>query len=734
MRVDEVKQSLGRSIRHLTGRVPQPSPEATAPVDERVPSAAFTPNDREVASKADLGGKTNRGHKAGRGTTPDGTEVFFKHNDPGARFTRYFPAEDRLADIKDIVGSHVLAQAFEDVPTVTYREGHRQWDGQRIDGVVSDFHADLHTLNKLSPEDIKDRKGAVTMAVARCWLGDLDATFNNGNFWMDGEGRAVAGDFAWGMRSGVSILGTPLANHRAMELLYNKQDVQHAIDRIAGLSDQRIADMVEAAGSKYVHDWTPDLSRHFTRVLIHNRDSLVRHNPFDTYARPGKNPFLRDPLKDRVLRRMPQYLWTIDMARGQVRTVVSRALHPGPVPSRTWTVGEVDTPEMQSAVAGTRTADGGVDKPATAALLGRLPLVPADGLRGYVAAALGRSTNSIEIKHIEGEGEKGHTKHSANMVVDAATGQKLAVLKLFADHDSFVRETDAMQRVQDADLAGGVKGARVIAAARTPYRDDAEAPAVLMSLAPGRPLDDLLMAVRDAAPGERGAALATLREGVVGTARTLAALHTGPETSGQVPPRENLEVMVGKHHKKFDRYLVDDHRLAGLGIDRDRLRQYADATIEGARRNPGPNGFTHGDAHMGNFMYDPESGITMIDFGGVHKTINDEGQPVGEPAHDVAKFHQRLLETGQEMGLSRTEIGDLQHAFLKSYEAAGGAPVTREALRFFELESALWYTHKAFRDLKTDASGQPTPQSQVALQRGADMLRACMTGEVQTRL
>lgn len=82
----------------------------------------------------------------------------------------------------------------------------------------------------------------------------------------------------------------------------------------------------------------------------------------------------------------------------------------------------------------------------------------------------------------------------------------------------------------------------------------------------------------------------------------------------------------------------------------------------------------HGDFRVGNFVYGPEGLRAILDWEGAH---------FGDPMEDISWLALRTWR----FGVDELEIGGLCRLedFLKEYESAGGPPVDRDGLRFWEV-------------------------------------------------
>lgn len=129
---------------------------------------------------------------------------------------------------------------------------------------------------------------------------------------------------------------------------------------------------------------------------------------------------------------------------------------------------------------------------------------------------------------------------------------------------------------------------------------------------------------------------------------------------------------------------------AGLGLTqtdqltewRDRLDEMGDTTatfewafrwLDGHRPPPSPARLVHGDFRMGNLIVDDAGLAAVLDWELVH---------VGEACEDLAWFCIRAWRFGAPEQLGAGGLGSVE-SFVSAYEAAGGEPIDRDALRWW---------------------------------------------------
>jgi aminoglycoside phosphotransferase (APT) family kinase protein len=90
--------------------------------------------------------------------------------------------------------------------------------------------------------------------------------------------------------------------------------------------------------------------------------------------------------------------------------------------------------------------------------------------------------------------------------------------------------------------------------------------------------------------------------------------------------------------------------------------------------NPAEARLVHGDFRLGNFIVGPDGLAAVIDWELAH---------LGDPVEDIGWLCIRSWRFGNDT-LPVAGVGELD-AFLSAYEAAGGEPVERERLRYWEV-------------------------------------------------
>ncbi|UPT72772.1 MAG: hypothetical protein M0D55_12640 [Elusimicrobiota bacterium] len=202
---------------------------------------------------------------------------------------------ERLKIARDVVSAGIMARLG--VPTVGYRAARATIDGRSVLGVESPF-VPMQSL-KHSPElaeRIVNSGDFVRGSVIDAWLGNVDRIQNRGNLWVreSPEGpRVIFGDYDQGLRHGLTVFGVPKVPGSVFGLHAAKdpEALRRAVADVLALTDAEISSLVDDAIAS-MGGFGLESAPYFKAVLIHNRESLRRENPFAELA-SGRDPPLR---------------------------------------------------------------------------------------------------------------------------------------------------------------------------------------------------------------------------------------------------------------------------------------------------------------------------------------------------------------------------------------------------------------------------------------------------------
>ncbi len=361
-------------------------------------------------------------------------------------------------------------------------------------------------------------------------------------------------------------------------------------------------------------------------------------------------------------------------------------------------------------VGAVRTDTGLLDDAALGRFLDRLPTVPgldghpvahslADLLRhdgppagpggaqraavlAFAADVLGREPHQLSLESIGGPGgAKGASGAPVFWVRDAAGG-RVAVVKVFPDVHEFGREVAALDRLHaerfDRLAVPEVRGLGVAGPA------DARTGVLVSAVARGRPLDDLLAAVRDASPGQLDHAVAEARRAFRDTGAALAEMHNRPAGSGgPVADWFTERTATARIVDAISLWAADERFQRLQGFDGQRVIGRFTELLAEVRSEPGFSALVHGDPHPGNFFHDPVTGrVTVIDLESMYGSMDADGRPVGVAALDTGVFEQVLSAFAHNFDVSPL-LPELRAEFLAGYLELGGQPLPEHALALY---------------------------------------------------
>jgi len=338
-----------------------------------------------------------------------------------------------------------------------------------------------------------------------------------------------------------------------------------------------------------------------------------------------------------------------------------------------------------------RTPEGLVDRAAAADLLDGLPTIDptthgvAEALTLFTAEALGRE--SVELQAVSSGGAKGQSGAPVFLARDDS-GAVVAVAKIFPRPEELVSELSSLERLCSPQFTRFAVPAPH-AAALLP--DEAGPAGVLVfAVAPGRSIDDLIEAVHASDSSSRESALEVLNRAVVDVAIALAELHTVPAGSGGRVSTSYLDFHVDLARRLAETVIADPEVYQTMGLlDLRKFRGLLDESIANARSDSSAAALVHGDAHPGNFFWDPSKGVTFIDTPTCHYSMDAKGAPIAAPERDISNFDQRLAHYCRQFDLTESETTGLRHAFLDAYNSAGGAELSESKLKMFGARSVL---------------------------------------------
>jgi hypothetical protein len=160
--------------------------------------------------------------------------------------------------------------------TVRYREAHAHHNGEVLRGTACELVEDIQELagHENLLENLKDPDRAILGTVVCAWLGDFDRSIKNENIWFDKNREVIFGDYGCAGLEQVNAFGVmPKVNRKLFASAATPENVGAALDKVRGLSNRQIHDMVRH-GARLIPTVTKDVLEEMTATLIKNRDQL----------------------------------------------------------------------------------------------------------------------------------------------------------------------------------------------------------------------------------------------------------------------------------------------------------------------------------------------------------------------------------------------------------------------------------------------------------------------------
>lgn len=185
---------------------------------------------------------------------------------------------------------------------------------------------------------------------------------------------------------------------------------------------------------------------------------------------------------------------------------------------------------------------------------------------------------------------------------------------------------------------------------------------------------------------ERLHALRIAQKGVEKLGAALAEFH-------QLRTRKNMPLDVTIFERmehdlsKVEKYLMERN----LCIDISMLRNYAAYLVNQIRKIRTTRALIHGDAHLGNFLYDIDTDmIFMVDYNQIGRSVDKDGNPIGNTAMDVMNLLD-IITANKQFGLMPQEIDTLTEAFINGYGALPSQLEQKFFLLLFRVGFLEWF-------------------------------------------
>jgi hypothetical protein len=264
-------------------------------------------------------------------------------------------------------------------------------------------------------------------------------------------------------------------------------------------------------------------------------------------------------------------------------------------------------------------------------------------------------------------------------------GGLVAVVKAFAatpdDLQDFALELRALGLLRRLDLRESQQ-VSVLAVGRL-CGEQQQYALMILAAAPGFSVTRHFKNVGSEEKGSRARSdqLGSLRKAVAALGRALAEVHlSGTRGIGQIAP-----AIWQVNDLWFNRFLACYRDIDSLAdIPAELLQERHDFLRLRSRAHRHLLAFVHGDAHTGNYLFDPKSGtLTIIDIGRFCRSMDQNGEPCGQSESDFTAISSFMEVVASYYGLTSDESAEIQRLFESSYHRYPGIqPFCAECLEY----------------------------------------------------
>lgn len=266
---------------------------------------------------------------------------------------------------------------------------------------------------------------------------------------------------------------------------------------------------------------------------------------------------------------------------------------------------------------------------------------------------------------------RGKSKDVVFFVMDRA-GSLQFVVKAFRTPlmraSKLLPEISALDFLRQRAIPGTVQ-IEPLAAALCDLKDQSYG-LLLETAAPGKRVDQFLKDIGKFAPGseEREESLQIALHVIQRVGESLALLHDSQNDQLKPLPKLFLE----KLEKKYLEVMHSPVIVAALTnhLAMDAFQAYILDLIQTAREVKVFASYQHGDANLGNMLYDKETNVlTFIDVAKLHSSMTANGTPLSEGTQEVVRTEESLRKNAINL-LSEEEVAALTVQLKQAYEEA----------------------------------------------------------------
>lgn len=287
----------------------------------------------------------------------------------------------------------------------------------------------------------------------------------------------------------------------------------------------------------------------------------------------------------------------------------------------------------------------------------------------FLNDVFGESARNFNIEDAATTEVRGKSKDPVFFIKDS-DGHLQFIVKAFREPleptSKFLPEISALDFLMQLEMPG-MDSVRPLAAAMCLYKDR-QLGLLLETAAKGKRMDRYILELfkypkeSEAYQRQLGIALHAFER----MGESLARLHGFRSDQPQALPQEYLDKMTQKYQEVIGNPLIV-RKLTDC-LDFGAFQNLIEQVIEKAKEVPVYYSYRHGDAHLGNMIYDCERDLfTFIDVAKLHYAIGGNGEPLSDGAQEFVRAEESLRKNAIGL-LTEEETEALAGHFKQAYE------------------------------------------------------------------
>lgn len=278
----------------------------------------------------------------------------------------------------------------------------------------------------------------------------------------------------------------------------------------------------------------------------------------------------------------------------------------------------------------------------------------------------------------------GGKSHDSVFLIKDQNGNLSYIVKAFRNprdlSSKFLPEVSALDLIEQLAIPG-VEAIKPIAFALC-SNQEGEWGLLLETAAKGQRIDQFIYQLASLTPGsnERDVFFGHFQKVFRRMAESFAKLHAIKSSESFYLSTEDID----KYNKRLSEVQENSHILRELEerFPVDAFFLYAEKIKTNAIHVPLSHSYWHGDAHLGNMLYDDVEDIFyFIDVAKLHHSISITGEPLLDGTIDLVRIEESLRRLAIGL-LSDHEVEELLKSFYEAYEEHSCQPVSPSVFLF----------------------------------------------------